>query len=73
LSTGCILVEIKHQINDPEQNAAVKARAEHSSYGRVLMLYLDETKSEWMTVSYDEYLDKNMPDRYFRTSLLRTF
>jgi len=70
---GIILVEIKHQINDPEGNAAAKAAAKHPAYGPVLMLYWNETSSEWRVVSYDETYDKNVQDRMFRLSMLRTF
>ena len=70
---GVILVEIKHQINDPEGNAAAKAAARHPTYGPVLMLYWNEPSSEWRVVSYDETYDKNVQDRVFRLSMLRTF
>jgi hypothetical protein len=70
---GVILVEIKHQINDPEGNAAAKAAARHPTYGPVLMLYWNEPSSEWRVVSYDETYDKNVQDRVFRLSMLKTF
>jgi len=70
---GVILVEIKHQINDPEGNAAAKAAAKHPAYGPVLMLYWNEPSSEWRVVSYDETYNKNVQDRMFRLSMLKTF
>jgi type III restriction enzyme len=68
---GIVLVEIKHQINDPEGNAAAKARAKHPDYGSVLMLYYDEGNDRWMTVVYDTSSGKNELDRVFRLEYLR--
>jgi len=68
---GVALVEIKHQINDPEGNAAVKARAKHPDYGPVLMLYYDEGNDRWMTVVYDRASNANVLDRVFRLEHLR--
>jgi hypothetical protein len=68
---GVVLVEIKHQINDPEGNAAAKARARHPEYGSVLMLYYDEPGDRWMTVIYDRGANKNVLDRIFRLEYLR--
>jgi hypothetical protein len=70
---GAILVEIKHQINDPEDNAAAKSRARHPDYGPVLMLYLDAARETWMTVAYDRTADRNILDRVFRMELLRSW
>ena len=70
---SAILVEIKHQINDPEGNAAAKARARHPDYGPVLMLYLDTQRERWMTVSYDRSGDRNILDRVFSLELLRAW
>jgi len=70
---SAILVEIKHQINDPEGNAAAKAQARHPDYGPVLMLYRDEKRDQWMTVGYDRSTDKNFIDRVFRIELLRSW
>ncbi len=67
---GIVLVEIKHQINDPEGNAAAKSRAVHPDYGPVLMLYLSESEG-WMTVRYDRPADRNVLDRVFGMELLR--
>lgn len=68
---GIVLVEIKHQINDPEGNAAAKARSRHPDYGPILMLYLDEAKGAWMTVAWDATAGRNVLDRVFRMELLR--
>jgi hypothetical protein len=68
---GVALVEIKHQINDPEGNAAAKAQARHPDYGSVLMLYYDEAGDRWMTVSFDGAAYKNVLDRLFRLEYLR--
>ena len=70
---GILLVEIKHQINDPEGNAAAKAVAVHPDYGPVLMLYYDERSGDWMTVAYDRASDRNIRDRVFRMEMLRTW
>jgi hypothetical protein len=68
---GVALVEIKHQINDPEGNAAAKSRAKHPDYGPVLMLYYVENGGSWMTVNYDRASNTNVLDRVFRIELLR--
>jgi hypothetical protein len=68
---GVALVEIKHQINDPEGNAAAKSRAKHPDYGPVLMLYYVENSGSWMTVNYDRASNTNVLDRVFRIELLR--
>lgn len=70
---SAILVEIKHQINDPEGNAAAKARARHPDYGPVLMLYRDDARGDWMTVTWDADRGINVPDRIFRIELLRSW
>lgn len=70
---SAVLVEIKHQINDPEGNAAAKSRARHPDYGPVLMLYLDAPAGQWMTVAYDRSTDHNVLDRVFRIEFLRSY
>jgi hypothetical protein len=69
---GIILIEIKHQINDPEGNATAKSRAVHPDYGPVLMLYLTDAGG-WMTVRYDRATDRNVLDRVFTMALLATW
>jgi hypothetical protein len=70
---SAILVEIKHQINDPAGNAGAKACARHPDYGPMLMLYLDQGSGNWMTVAWDRAGGRNMVDRVFRIELLRSW
>jgi len=66
---GILLAETKRVINDEEGNAAEKAQAEHPIYKSVMMLYWEDQK-RWMTVKYDEKVDKNILDQVLRPELM---
>lgn len=69
---GILLVEIKNYINDEKRNAQSKVQAVHPEYQKVLMFYW-EKEEKWMTVEFDEVLDKNILDRVLRNEHLQTY
>ncbi|MDO8540461.1 MAG: DEAD/DEAH box helicase family protein [Opitutaceae bacterium] len=66
-----LLVDPKRAIND-DLNAKVKTVVEHQTYGRTVILFLEDNK-RWMTVRYDEATDKNELDSVFRLSAMVDF
>jgi len=56
---GILLVETKRDINDEKGNAHLKSVAQHPDYGKVMMLYWNETDDIFLTVEYDAISDKN--------------
>ena len=69
---GLILVETKERINDADGLAHAKAQSHHPLYLRPLMLYLKDGR-DWHTVEYDADTGKNILDRLFRVSLLKSY
>ena len=60
---GILLADPKHGFANPDQVA--KSAAVHKAYGRVLILYRDNT-ARWMTVRYDEKKRAPVLDAEFR-------
>ena len=58
-----LLADPKHDYQ--RENEVPKILAEHRSYGRVLILFL-EGGTRWMTIGYDEQAKKPVPVREFR-------
>lgn len=67
-----LLIEVKGEINNAKGDSAAKARAEHKTYGRVMMVYWEDEK-RWYTIRYDQSSDKNKLDRLFDFYLLEGF
>lgn len=62
-----LLIDTKERIYD--ELAIIKARATHTDYKRVMMVYWKEEK-EWMTVVNNEDGTKNILDQLFRISIM---
>ena len=60
----CLLLLADPKLNYQRDDEAAKVPAEHRSYGRVMILFLDGVR--WMTVGYDEKARKPIIAREFR-------
>ena len=69
---GIILIDTKERINDEEGIAVSKINATHPTYGKAIIIYLQEGKedSKWYTVRYIESKEKNELDQILRYDLL---
>jgi hypothetical protein len=70
--SGILLVEVKGEINNARGDSVAKARAEHKTYRKAMMVYW-EYETRWYTVRYDEANDKNKLDRLFDFDLMAGF
>lgn len=70
--SGILLVEVKGEINNARGDSVAKARAEHKTYRKAMMVYWEDEK-RWYTVRYDEANDKNKLDRLFDFDLMAGF
>jgi superfamily II DNA or RNA helicase len=69
---GILLVEIKGQYNDHQNNAQTKSQASHLAYGNVMMLYR-EGSDTWRMVEYSEKLGKNVLGQILDFEQMKTF
>lgn len=69
---GILLAETKREINDEPGNAQEKAKVEHPTYRKVMMLYWQDSR-QWVTVEYDEAHDKNELDRILRPEIMAAY
>ena len=69
---GVLLIETKRDLNDQRGNSVTKAQAQHPEFGKVMMIYWQESR-EWRVVEYDSASDKNILDRLLRPEILPVY
>ena len=69
---GVLLIETKRDLNDQRGNSVTKAQAQHPEFGKVMMIYWEESR-EWRVVEYDSTSDKNILDRLLRPEILPVY
>lgn len=70
IGEGLLLVETKERYTD--ELAEAKTQVSHPSYKKPMMLYWKNLK-EWHTVEFDEDKGKNVLDRIYRISIMKTY